>query len=345
MGKAQTVIEINGKQYDASSGKVLALEHVTKRAAAGKVGGNIDGIHAAPRTSQHTSPRPKPNPHHKPEHSRTLMRSSVKKPATGHSKSLNPASSLITHYNVKEEGHLAKTIPKSPHISRFGSDKPAVKKVSQILPVKEPPVDEHFVLNHQPTAQYSLVNHKDKLVNKALEQATAHTIPKLKKTSLKAKTARRLKVSPRIVSVSTMSLAVLLLAGFFAYQNVPNFSMRLAASRSGVHANLPGYQPSGFSLLGPIQSKSGEVRLTYHSNSDDREFTVTQRNSGWSDETPFRNYVTFTQKSFQTYQSGNKDIYIYDGSNATWLTNGVWYQVEGKSNLSSEQLLKIADSM
>jgi len=39
------------------------------------------------------------------------------------------------------------------------------------------------------------------------------------------------------------------------------------------------------------------------------------------------------------------NIYVYNGSNATWINNGVRYTIEGDSSLSIDQLLKITASI
>lgn len=121
--------------------------------------------------------------------------------------------------------------------------------------------------------------------------------------------------------------------------------MRIAASRAGFNAAIPSYQPSGFGMKGPIEYGPGQVTLNFKSNSDERNFHVTQRVSSWNSEALLTNFVTTNNKSYQTYQDKGRTIYIYDGSNATWVSNGVWYQIEGKSNLNSDQLIKLANSI
>jgi hypothetical protein len=157
--------------------------------------------------------------------------------------------------------------------------------------------------------------------------------------------ASRLHVSPKSVVMGSSALALLIVTGFVSYQQIPSLALRVAATRAGVHAQLPSYQPSGFSLKGPIAYTPGEVSLNYKSNSDSRNFKVIQRTSAWNSEALLNNFVTSKQQSYQTYQANGRTIYIYDGNNATWVDGGVWYQVEGKADLSSDQLLRIANSL
>lgn len=340
MTKANTVIEINGKSYDALSGKLITPSHTVKPHKLQPAGSHVDGVVSKPRkhpSSAHHTAR-------KVDHSRTLMRNAVKKP-THIVKTSSHQSRSIT-YSHAEEIRLehAKAIAKNPKISRFGPAHPVISKLTQILPVKEAPPEEPLVLSHHGALSLPVGNLANQL-SQAIEHATTHNQPRARKTTLRSKAARKLRVSPKTVNIGAASLAIVLLAGFISYQNVPNLSMRVAAARAGVNANLPHYQPAGFSLRGPIESLPGQVTVNYHSNSDNRQFSVTQHASNWDNASLLENYVALNQRSYQTYQTDNKTIYIFDGSNATWIDNGVWYKVEGKSSLNSDQLLRIAGSI
>src|SRR5690606_23737838 len=125
----------------------------------------------------------------------------------------------------------------------------------------------------------------------ALAKATSHQQSKVKKPKLKHRVAKKLKISPKLVSDGSFALAFLLLGGFFAYQNIPGLTMRLAASRSGVQGSLPTYQPSGFSLGKNIAYKPGQITINYYSNSDDRSYTVTQSKSSWNSQALHEHFV------------------------------------------------------
>ena len=119
----------------------------------------------------------------------------------------------------------------------------------------------------------------------------------------------------------------------------------LAATRAGLNASIPTYQPSGFSMAGPIEYEPGVVTLNFKSNSDERSFAVTQKNSSWNSETLLENFVFATKQPYQTFQANGRTIYIYEGNKATWVDGGVWFNIDGKANLNSDQLLRIADSL
>ena len=139
--------------------------------------------------------------------------------------------------------------------------------------------------------------------------------------------------------------SVLILGGYFAYNNVPNLAMRVASARSGISGSMPGYQPSGFSLGGPIEYKTGQISISFKSNSDNRSYTVTQRNSDWNSETLLENHVAMGKRQYQTFQDKGKTIYMYDGDSASWVDNGVWYEIDGNTSLNTDQVLRIANSL
>jgi hypothetical protein len=188
-----------------------------------------------------------------------------------------------------------------------------------------------------------------RMIESALGSAQSHkeVHPSIKPTATKRRKsfAKRLGVSSRSMAMSSAVLAVVLLAGFFAMHNVPNFAMRVAATRAGFDAELPGYRPAGFSFKGPINYSAGKVTVSFKSNSDTRAYDVTQQSSKWNSDALLSNYVLAEKKQYQTYQDRGRTLYIYDGSSATWVDNGIWYQIEGESQMTADQLVRIAASI
>lgn len=351
MSKRHNVIEVNGKRYDALTGRML-----DGPAPAPRTGNVMDGIakHPAKPQALHRSPAPIQTAHkvhQNPEKSKTLMRSAVQKP-TAVKRSIvmdgiqKPAPQKSVKHPLVQPGiHRTKRaaeIPKSRLISKFSADVPhPVTPKVDVLPVQAPPEDEP----HAQDALFQTLHHAVSPFQHALEHATSHNQPKAKKLRAHHKIARKMGVKPRVISTGAAALSVLLITGFVAYQNVPNLAMRVAAAKSGVHGGLPAYKPSGFSVKGPIQFTSGQITISYRSNSDDRAFSVVQRASGWNSDALLKNYVAVDNRAYQTYQDEDKTIFIYDGGDATWVDNGVWYQIEGKKALSSDQLLRMAQSL
>ena len=118
--------------------------------------------------------------------------------------------------------------------------------------------------------------------------------------------------------------------------------MHIAANKAGIHATLPGYEPSGFAMAGPIQHSAGKVTVNFHSNSDSRFYSISQSVSSLSNTQLDQLFSSNSQT--QTYQQQGKTIYIYANSTATWLNNGILYKVQGNAGLSSSQILHLATS-
>lgn len=118
--------------------------------------------------------------------------------------------------------------------------------------------------------------------------------------------------------------------------------MKLADSRSGIAAKLPGYHPTGYALKGAINYAPGQVSYRFQTR-DNRSFSVTQTGSNWSSESLEKGFVATINQPTQRAEAAGRIVYLY-GNNATWVDGGIWYKLEGDSALSSEQLLKIAAS-
>lgn len=365
MGHTKTTIEINGKIYDATTGALLhgnnsdSAPTYKKPASKGVV---VDGfvrrpaahtptlIQPQPKATHHSPRQVAPQAGHSPQTSKTLMRHAVHKP-TSQAPAIKskaspvaaPAKEEVSNTQHTQQRHeRASQISRSSSISRFGKQTTAhkVEKKYQPLAVKPHP-EQHHTASHKPHHSKSADS-----FSTALQNATSHTEPVHKVSKRRHRAAKKLGISVRTVNIGAISLAVVLLVGFIAYQNVPNMSMRMASSRAGFHASLPGYTPSGFSLAGPIQSSPGNVTVSFRSNSDDRNFQVSQQPSNWTSESLLTNQVAVNDKSYEIYQDKGRTIYVYDdNTKATWVNGGVWYQLSNQASLSGDQIVSIADSL
>lgn len=352
------IIVINGKHYDAKSGRLLETVASAKSTATPpqrrQNGPSLDGFSKRPSAAKHIVTAHAV--HNKAEKSKTLMRGAVKKPvskkvhAAAHTIGKSPAKHAkpAAAHTPQDHARAARAVgvPKSSLVSRFGhgtsshaAAKPHTTHVAH-LPVKPAPAISIHHAAPLPVSR-SLPNP----FATAVENANSHLQASPAKSSRKNRLASKLRISARTASAGSFVLAGLLLGGFFVYQNIPNLAMKVAATRSGVEASMPGYKPAGFALSGPIKYSTGKISISYRSNTDERAYQVTQSASKWSSESLLENFVAVERKPYQTYQDKGKTIYIYDDSNATWVDKGVWYQVEGKSSLNSDQLLRIANSL
>ncbi|HSX44624.1 MAG TPA: hypothetical protein VLF39_00720 [Candidatus Saccharimonadales bacterium] len=335
MGDRQNIIEIKGKTYNATTGQPMTepTSHSRPKPSSHPPK-TVDGFFK--RAGQKVTAG---SVHNSTQRARTLMRSVVKKPSLApKSKTIHESAEVLLHDNFDNQRLTrAKNISKNTLVSRFGSSISdfSLKPKHVNLPVKPMPSEKR--VSDSPK--------KPDLVKQSLDKATAHETPKLKKTKRRHKLATKLRISSRRLNIGLGVLAAVLLISFIAQQNIYSIEMRVAAARAGVAANLPGYLPSGFVLDGRIAYRPGEITLNYKSNSDKRAFDVKQTVSNWDSQTLLENYVTVNQRPYQTYQDNGKTIYIYGGSNATWVDQGIWFRIEGNSSLNSDQLLHLANSI
>lgn len=334
MGKDQ-IIELNGQRYDALTGKLLSRNQAktpnhSSPAGTAKKASNIDGFtrSRASKTSVKSIPR------RVAQKSKTLMRSGVSKPVSPEVKAPTKVEVNQPKFSTPPaRSQRAKTVKQNHLVKHFGtlSDVQASLKAAVPASISAP--------------ASAMVSALPKPFSLALSKAETHKQPTLKKQTWLHKTAKRLKSRSKLVNAGAVILIVIAVGGYFTYQNLPNLSMRLASARSSVAGSIPSYQPSGFNLAKHIEFKPGQIVINYRSNSDERTYQITQTASAWNSDTLKENYLADKQ-SIQSVQDKGKTIYLYNGNSATWVDGKVWYKIDGtNSQLSSDQLLKVADSL
>lgn len=336
----QHIIELNGKRYDTLTGKTVTSPPNKTNASSKKTAGpkSLDGFSRPPRSvHRHDNSLNKT----KPQKSQTLMRRGVQKPTSNHTESLKPKKvHAVAKVSPVRLAHADK-VPKSKLVSKFGSiiSAPSALATDMTTKIRNNTAQAFPAVN-------TLATQSRPIAENAIASATSHHQPKIKRPAPHIRIAQRLRISPGVLSGGTFILAGLLLAGFFTYQNIPNLNMRLASARAGVHGNLPGYKPAGFGLHGGISYKPGQITVSFKSTTDDRNFRIIQTSSNWNSDSLRENYETLkTSSSRIEVPDKGKTVFIYNGSNATWVDGGVWYRIEGDSRLNSSQLLSIANSM
>lgn len=182
------------------------------------------------------------------------------------------------------------------------------------------------------------------LKQEAIAQAVEQTASRTHAERAHTKQAKRHSKS-RFMSLSTAGIALMLLAGYFTYINMPNLSVRVAAAQAGIDASYPGYQPDGYSLSGPVAYSSGQVTMKFASNTGSQNFTVAQTKSNWDSGAVLDNFVKQKAgENYLTYNDQGLTIYTFD-SNAAWVNGGILYTVSGDAPLSGDQIRRIATSM
>jgi hypothetical protein len=299
-------------------------------------------------------PSPRSAKPHTQEKAQTLSRTAVKKPAKPAtvSKAISkpkhvPVVPVTAPARPVDSVRLAdaQKVPQSQLITHFtptvvprANHPHAVKSDVSPRPVLDIASHASAPLPPQPVSQPT------NIFEHALQQATAHEAPVLSKKSLKTKKQRKSTVHIRI---ATGMLVLLAVGSFVAYQNMTAVTLKLASHKAGFIASLPRDVPSGFSR-GALKYEAGLVAINFQSNSDNRSYAVTEKLSNWDSQTLRENFVTANaNNSYQTVEAAGQTIYLFGTTSktATWVSGGVWYQVDSAGSLSDHQLIELATSM
>jgi len=339
VSKTET-ITINGAKYDAHTGMRIRTTQNTGQSRASVHSSTVHAKNASTKTlkrSHVASPHQSSKTIQHPKTQRSPHITRFAKPSADSNKAKK--SSLISDIGpIKHpvaaraaEKRNTKTVlhstPHAAHLSR--------KAAAHHVATKKPAHHHTTELAHSPKPEVSSQTKKHSEIEKALKSAQPHT---QKKRSLKER-------HPRLISISSASIAVVLLAGYFTYLNLPNLSVRVAGAQAGIAAAYPTYKPSGYSLNGPVAYNDGQVSMQFAANTGPQEFSVNQSNSTWDSSALLNNYVFGkSDGDYQTYNDNGLTIYIY-GDNAAWVNGGILHTIEGDAPLSPDQIRKIATSM
>ncbi len=240
------------------------------------------------------------------------------------------------------------TAQRSPMVAKFAPKQQAAppkrRTISDIGPVVHPVMHKVHKQHAAASApvQPAVLKPSQVIKQQAIAEALEKAPTKQQAERDHAKRSGRLR---KLVSVGSVSLALILLGGYFTYLNMPNLSVRVAAAQAGVDASYPEYRPDGYSLSGSVAYNQGWVSMKFASNSGPQNFTVKQSKSSWDSSAVLDNYVK--EKAGDNYIPYNErglTIYIYS-SNAAWINDGILYTIEGDAPLSSDQIRRIATSL
>ena len=328
---AQTrTVSINGKHYDARTGlpvensgdSVEVVETVTEtptEAARSQAAVAATAVH---QTTQK---------------SKTLRRPKAKKTPISHAAQSKKKGAMDI------VSRSSRTVHRSPAISRFAAA--PVIATPTATAQDEAPVAHPLVKKHTATHATTKQHPSQKKAQPSAAALKEHAIQKAFEASQPAKQHKAKKRFPRILSTASASLAIILLAGYLTYLNMPTISIRVAAAQSGINASYPSYRPTGYRLSGPIAYNDGEVSMRFASNSGPRNFTVTEKKTNWDSSAVLENHVQpKSNGSYIPHKRGGLTIYTY-GNNAAWVNGGILYTIEGDAPLSDEQILRIATSL
>ena len=302
-----------------------------------------------------------PAVHQSLQKSRTLNRRYVKHPET----KLDTKTEKIevTNYSpINSELFKAK---QSTSISKFATSVPKKVTENAFRPAESHPViqrangqnldfsaprrqrqakvnklDAQNRQNNQPDSSKSLKSAKT-LKNEAILDAMNREINSEKK-SRRTKNHSKNRFA-RFMGMAVPSLAVLMMAGYFTYLNMPNLSIRMAAVQSGIDAKYPGYRPSGYALRGPVTFNNDEVSMNFAYADGGHNFTLTQAKSGWN-SAALKNSFSDDPANISTTTVDGLTIYS-EGNRASWVNGGILYTIDGEADLSNSQIERIATSL
>ncbi len=311
----QNTISINGMRYDAHTGLPLGPLESSKPVPAVAKPARTVSVHAK-------------GVHRTQQRSTTLSRQFVKKTAAPVKKPVHAGAAMDMKRHT--------TVARSPHISKFAPRPQAVKPVAtDVAPVPHRTVVKAHQTLARPAKPAPRPAHEIKRT--AIHDAMQKAAP--------APAQRKARPHRRVLNVASASLAVLLLAGYFTYVNMPGLSVRIAAAQAGIDASYPDYRPVGYRLNGPVAYKEGQVVMQFASNSGPQQFALAQSKSGWDSSALLENYVDpKSDGRYATYSDAGLTVYTY-GSNAAWVNGGILYTVEGNAALSNDQVRRIATSL
>lgn len=318
MVKNDKIVIINGREYDKDSG--LPLE---KSAQKSKITDEMKAKTA--KVAKVIVGKPKALYTHASQKTVADIRSSKRK--IGH------------NMDIKKSKHISRFAPTTLNTLKSATQR---KKEQDIKPISHPIADKvgklRSLTKSAPVAKVEKTSKeiKQEVIAAALKKSVA---PIPQKDSF-------LKRNKKYVNIFSIGAAVLIVAGFIIYLNMPGISVRVASMQAGIDATFPEYHPDGYSLSGPVSYSNGEVSIDFHANTGNSNFILKQSKSPL-DSSALKIQVD-SDSNNQTSQSqeGGLTIYTYnDNNNADWVNGGILYSISGDAKLSSDQIRRIATSL
>lgn len=364
LGTRTNTITINGKIYDATTGKPLhTAAMISKKATPNPSSRKVISVVSdeqkpqpiVKKTVSRTKAVKSSNVHSHAQSSKTLMRTAVRRPSASETgKTAIVTSGLLRQpehrvFNQpKTKDHHASPIVRSNKIHRFGpTASTTVQRSTKAIPVQSAPkhrdsataASSVFALKQAPPIRTRTQKSGSNVLQNALSNASSHQTVTIGRK--KTRTSKHM-----VVRIGASLAVIALLVGFFGYSAVPELSIRTASRQVGFSAGIPSYKPIGFSLNRSVEHTNGMVKISYISNTDNRYYTMTQ--SKYQDNQEGLNQQTLESgtSNYQIEEVKGLKIYIRnDGTQASWVNKGVWYTIEGTANLSNFQFTKIASSL
>lgn len=323
----EKTISVNGTVYDSRTGMPLRIERRN----------DLPARHSAASV------------HAQLQKSRTLNRKYVHldaKPAEATSKAMEQTPAV---HKISVHAKPARSVAavKSEQIVHFARPvTPTPKKSSHPRVMDIAPAAHHVVQRAEQRVAQSkpaerVLKPSQLIKQEAIKSAIEHAPAKHTKKQVRNSHSR----TGRLASIGMLSLAALVLGAYLTYLNMPALSTRVAATQAGINASYPNYQPTGYSLDGPVAYQQGSITMKFAANAGPEQYTLSQTRSEWDSTAALDNYVIPQAGSnYSTTTTSGLTIYKY-GNNAVWVNGGLLYTITGNASLSSEQVQRIATSL
>ncbi len=320
---------------------------MTKKATVTIDDQEYDAITGLPVISATSSARPEPQ----------VAKASVKSTPSANLHQTTQRSLTLSRKFTKRPQSHADIIKRQPAIAH--SQKTAATQHTQVHKFAPQPTPKARVMDIGPIAHPHTIKAHARSTAKsdAIFQPVHTKASTVKEQSLSAAIAKAAPAKKRqksrfwsfknrqVASIMSGTFALVLLAGYFTYINMPNLSVRIAAAQAGVDAAYPAYRPDGYGLNGPITYDNGRVTIGFKANAGNTGFKINQAKSGWDSDAVLDNYITpRAGGNYMPYSERGLTIYTY-GNNAAWVNGGILYTIEGDAPLSGEQIRRIATSL
>ncbi len=339
----KTVVQVNGKSYDAVTGRRITdiiapvkqqLQHTQKPETVVRVKQQQTRAQTSRPTASHAK-------RHTPQTAKTLMRRAVTKPKAGLKKQLH-VQHEVAHTSehaiaVKHTAlHLdtararrAKQIEKDQQVHRFHSPTPVPVT---FVPVAVQAAPQNVAVQEAPVAPPPTTSTPADMFEQAIANATHYVDIAAHSKHFKKKARRHL------VTMTAGVAALLAIGGFLTYSNTPSLQARMAGVVAGVSTSMPNFAAAGFRYEGVSGHND---RLTYRFSSELATYQLVEQQTNWDGAQMIRQVSSVAANGTPNYTefvADNVTIYKFSDSHATWIKGGTWYQVHGKQPLTDAQL-------
>ena len=317
MTKLNTITTVNGKTYDSKTGLPVVISE-------------------APHTARQMSQQPATSLHASaPQKSKTLRRVPPQK-TTPKKDTLNP---MVTRRPQRRSLDIARhpQVRKSAPIAQKGTENP------DIAPRTHPHVERANQRVASKKATHHPTPHKTPSSKEIKDTEIARAIENTSTKTVKHPRKQRSVYHKKAIRISVIILSITIVLSALIWINLPALSVKFAASQAGVSATIPHYTPEGFRFQWPIDTKDNHVAIKYVSPDTNTSFVISQSNSPWNSDA-VRSMIEENSKGrFLTSRDRGITVYTHDG-NAAWVNRGVLYTIEGDAGLSSDTIMRIANS-